>query len=162
MKDLIKKLEEMSKKDVEASRGYPSDVVKGETWDKVIAIVAQHFIVNKDKDEDDDEPKYSGHMSFDNILERRLDKIRYTLSKKAEEYSSVDSQYHIFIVAGRMIDTTPEKALKGMMLKHEVSVLDMIDHPEQVTEKMIDEKIGDNINYLILLEGMLRERLSNG
>ena len=50
-----------------------------------------------------------------------------------------------------------------MMLKHEVSVLDLVEwsesEPTRITEELIDEKIGDNINYLILLEGMLKHRI---
>ena len=49
------------------------------------------------------------------------------------------------------------------MLKHEVSVLDLVEwsesEPTRITEELIDEKIGDNINYLILLEGMLKHRI---
>lgn len=46
--------------------------------------------------------------------------------------------------------------------KHEVSIMDIIDdidrgilpHP-----KLIDEKIGDSINYLVLLEALLYDRI---
>ena len=96
---------------------------------------------------------------FNKIVDARCDKIKATLTKKAGEYASDTDRFHNFTVAARMIDTTPEKALKGMMLKHEVSVMDLIEWadvaPEKLTEALIDEKIGDNINYLLLLEGLL-------
>jgi hypothetical protein len=47
-----------------------------------------------------------------------------------------------------------------MMAKHWVSVLDIIDKlvtNNYVSGELIDEKIGDSINYLILLEAMLIE-----
>ena len=31
---------------------------------------------------------------------------------------------------------------------------------ERRTQKIVDEKIGDTINYLVLLEGMMRHQLS--
>ena len=100
---------------------------------------------------------------FEAVLQNRLAKIKTVLGAKAKEYSAAEDRYHNFNVAGRMAGTTPEKALKGMMLKHEVSVLDLIEwsesEPTKITEKLIDEKIGDNINYLILLEGMLKQRI---
>ena len=102
-------------------------------------------------------------MNFNTIVKERCEKILAILSKKAEEYAKDDDRFHNFNIAARMADTTPEKALKGMMLKHEVSVMDLIEwadtQPEKLTDEIIDEKIGDNINYLILLEGMLKKRV---
>ena len=99
---------------------------------------------------------------FDKIVNARLEKIKNILGAKAEEYASYDDRFHNFNVAGRMAGVTPEKALYGMMLKHEVSVIDLIEmagtEPSKLNESLIDEKIGDNINYLILLEGLLKQR----
>jgi len=102
---------------------------------------------------------------FDAIVKARLKKIQTVLVAKGKEYSSEDDRFHNFNVAGRIAGTTPEKALYGMMLKHEVSVLDLIEmagtDTTELDEGMIDEKIGDNINYLILLEGLLKKRCRN-
>jgi len=98
-------------------------------------------------------------MSFNDLVAHRCEKIQATLCKKEEEYAINGDRFHNFRVAARMDGETPEKALKGMWLKHLVSVFDMIAYPGDVTEYMIDEKIGDCINYLILLEGLLRERI---
>jgi len=99
---------------------------------------------------------------FDEILSTRLEKIKTILGAKAKEYASNDDRFHNFNVAGRIAGVTPEKALYGMMLKHEVSVTDLIElagaEPSKLNEAIIDEKIGDNINYLILLEGLLKQR----
>jgi len=99
-------------------------------------------------------------MTFATIVENRLIKIQETLAAKAKEYASDDSRFHNFEVGGRIIGVTPEKALQGMMLKHIVSVFDLIDWTEtddkRITTELIDEKIGDTINYLILLEGLLK------
>lgn len=99
---------------------------------------------------------------FNEVVEARIEKIRKVLADKGSEYATNDDRYHNFRVAARVLDTSPEKALKGMMVKHEVSVMDLIEwaekSPEKLTAALIDEKIGDNINYLILLEGMLKVR----
>ena len=102
------------------------------------------------------------HEEFNFILQRRLSLIGGVLASKAEEYATTD-RFHNFKRSANMDNETPERALKGMWKKHLVSVFDIIDKLDEgitPTEKMIDEKIGDSINYLILLEGLLKERLS--
>jgi len=99
---------------------------------------------------------------FNEIVELRLEKIKKILGEKAQEYASGGDRFHNFNVAGRIAGITPEKALYGMMLKHEVSVIDLIEladtDPGKLNEAIIDEKIGDFVNYLILLEGLLKQR----
>lgn len=153
MKELIKKLEKMSKRDIENSRGRFSDTARGETWDKVIGLIRSRI---------KNETATGGNqVSFDQVIENRIEQIRSILHTKAKEYASKTDRFHNFRVAARKTNTTPEEALQGMMAKHEVAVLDMIYEPSIATEEMINEKIGDNINYLILLEGLLKERLQS-
>jgi hypothetical protein len=100
---------------------------------------------------------------FDECIENRIHKIREILSAKAGEYATDYNRFHNFDVAARILDCTPEQALQGMMLKHIVSVLDLIQGAEEedlIKATAIDEKIGDTINYLILLEGLLLRRLT--
>lgn len=100
---------------------------------------------------------------FDKVLESRIVKTREILSSKAKEYASDGDRFHNFKVAAQMINKTPEQALYGMMLKHMVSVKDLVDwsesDPERITRHLVDEKISDHVNYLILLEGLLLERI---
>ena len=102
-------------------------------------------------------------LDFTFTVSQRCSAIKNVLQAKAQEYASTTSRFHNFEVAARIANTTPEKALKGMMLKHEVSVMDLIEWAESSPQKLsiaiIDEKIGDNINYLILLEGLLIRRV---
>ena len=100
-------------------------------------------------------------IDFNQVVENRVYKIKQTLIKKGREYSSEGNRFHNFDIAARMKGSTPEKALDGMLLKHIVSVDDMINNPHNVTVEMIDEKIGDVINYMILLEGLLLRRLNH-
>lgn len=102
---------------------------------------------------------------FDECVANRIVRIREVLSAKAEEYSTGSNRFHNFDVAARILDCTPEQALRGMLLKHIVSVLDLIqwakEEEDLITATVIDEKIGDTINYLILLEGLLLRRLES-
>lgn len=98
---------------------------------------------------------------FNKIVEKRIDKIRSVLIEKAKEYASDQDRLHNFKVAARISGETPEKALDGMMLKQYVSYRDII---EKVGHKglslaIIDEKITDMINYLILFEALIMERV---
>lgn len=101
---------------------------------------------------------------FDGVLEIRLKKIQQVLAAKANEYASGQNRYHNFYRAAEMLGCTPEQALLGMLSKHLVSVMDMVEattngNPAKWPgQSMIDEKIGDSINYLILLEGLLLKR----
>lgn len=96
---------------------------------------------------------------FNILFENRVSTCRTTLIDKASEYASDTERLHNFKVGARLLDTTPEKALWGMMLKHLISVMDLVNEPEKATQWLISEKISDNINYLILLEALLTERL---
>jgi hypothetical protein len=102
---------------------------------------------------------------FDKCIENRIARIREVLSSKAQEYATEGNRFHNFDVAARILDCTPEHALQGMMLKHIVSVFDLIqwakEEEDLITATVIDEKIGDTINYLILLEGLLLRRFES-
>ena len=95
---------------------------------------------------------------FEAVLESRIMKIRDVLKSKAKEYAVGDRMYN-FKRAAEIGRTTPEKALIGMFLKHLVSVLDMVEGNIVATPYLVEEKIGDAINYLILLEAMMVENL---
>ena len=94
---------------------------------------------------------------FDKVCNKRLEKIKSVLLAKGKEYAKDGDRYHNFNVAARVLGSSREKALLGMMMKHYVSIIDIIDNPCAWSDEIIDEKIGDMINYLILLEGMLLE-----
>jgi hypothetical protein len=97
-------------------------------------------------------------QEFDKLVERRVEFIKYVLKSKAGEYSSLDDRLHNFNRASDMLGTTKEKALVGMWTKHVVSILDIVDSGATPKQAMMDEKIGDAINYLILLEACYADR----
>jgi hypothetical protein len=104
--------------------------------------------------------------TFDKILDSRLKKTKSVLESKRTEYATgKHDRLHNFNRAASMLGCSKENALIGMLSKHLVSVLDMVDNldgcsiPWVPSVEFVEEKIGDSINYLILLEAMIKERL---
>lgn len=101
---------------------------------------------------------------FLRVLDRRLRQTRLILDTKAREYTDGPDRMHNFNVAARINDVSSEQALWGMYLKHLVSVMDLVKwasaSPKRLTVELVDEKIGDSINYHILLEAMLLTRVA--
>ena len=108
------------------------------------------------------------HMNqetFNSVLDRRITLCREVLSGKSKEYARDEDKLHNFKRAALLENCTPEKALRGMFTKHIISVYDIIDDIEKgtiPTQHLLDEKIGDSINYLILLEALVNERHREG
>ena len=108
---------------------------------------------------------------FNKIVEARFEKIRTTLMMKGKEYSTNKDVFHNFKESSKLANEancgvlieTPESELCGFLRKHLISIFDCvgwaIEDPKKV-RNTIDEKIGDAINYLILLEGLFEERLN--
>lgn len=97
------------------------------------------------------------NKTFSQVVQNRLDVCKETLIKKNEEYSSEIDRLHNFKVAGRINNTTPEKALWCMFTKHLVSVMDIKDNPARFSKEVLSEKITDSINYFLLLEALMSE-----
>ena len=97
---------------------------------------------------------------FNQLVQERLLKIEKVLMDKGEEYSTDDDKLHNFNKGAYMVRKTREEVLFGFLLKHIVSVTDIIEKIDKKvpSNQVIDEKIGDCINYFILLEACLKER----
>ena len=99
--------------------------------------------------------------NFNKIVENRLEACKEILVNKNKEYSSETDRLHNFKVAARIDGITPEQALWGMYKKHLVSVMDLVAFPGDATPEILREKITDSINYHLLLEALLMERIGN-
>lgn len=98
---------------------------------------------------------------FDEVLDALVERCYATLTAKSSEYATED-RLHNFKIAAELQNCTPITALAGMMAKHTVSVYDLIQKHEvgdAVAKELWDEKIGDSINYLILLSALIEEEL---
>lgn len=90
------------------------------------------------------------NQTFAEVVNDQIQRTTSVLFSKAEEYSKDYDRLHNFKVAAELQGVTPRNAILGMMAKHTVSVYDMGDDAIY-TEEYVNEKIGDHINYLILL-----------
>jgi len=100
------------------------------------------------------------HERFNETFEKMVGMCRDLLVSKNAEYARGEDKLHNFKKAAGF-GGTQETALGGMMLKHTVSVYDMIDDIGKANNASLEkweEKIMDHINYLILLYAMQVER----
>ena len=91
------------------------------------------------------------------VITETVQKSLNTLTGKANEYARKDDMFHNFKVAAVMQGITKEEALRGMMAKHIVSINDMIPNAQHYTLEAWQEKIGDAINYMLILSAMVKE-----
>lgn len=95
--------------------------------------------------------------TFNDVVNHQIELSTSVLIKKAGEYATGDDRLHNFRIAAALRETTMRDALGGMMLKHTVSVYDLINMKHVPSEEYVEEKLGDHINYLLLLKAVLEE-----
>lgn len=91
---------------------------------------------------------------FEGVLDAQVKRVRDVLVVKAAEYATEDRLAN-FKKASHLRGCTVPQAIGGMMVKHTVSVYDMIESGEAYSIEKWDEKITDHLNYLILLRAAL-------
>lgn len=97
---------------------------------------------------------------FDQIVENRIELIRSVLLQKRKEYANQTNPFSNFHRAiGISNHNTPQKVAWEYMTKHLQSLKDILSNEVPFTKETVEEKIGDIINYLILIEGMLKDDL---
>ena len=103
--------------------------------------------------------------AFNKLTRKLLNTCINTLIYKGKEYSVDNDKLYNFKRAGAMLDQHPAQALRGMKAKHDISVLDIIEqvaNGQLPTKELLEEKIKDSINYLILLYAIIIEEIDNG
>jgi hypothetical protein len=97
---------------------------------------------------------------FSKEVEKRIDLIRQTLLTKHKEYAVDDNVFRNFDEAagGFSLHSKSAQVLWGYMTKHLVSIKDIVAEGKPAKPAVVSEKIGDVINYLIILEAMLNEQ----
>lgn len=99
---------------------------------------------------------------FDEVVAHRIGSIKRILVEKAKEYANTNDRLHNFNKGAQISGQSREKVLWGFALKHYISFLDMLDKVENdqlPPIEMVDEKIGDLINYLILCEASIKNKI---
>ena len=101
------------------------------------------------------------------VIRNSFYRITHVLNRKGKEYAPGEDRLSNFKKAAHLQGLAPEQALFGMLAKHLVSLSEMVgalpnnDHPWPVNphyEATWEEKLTDSINYLFLLEALVRER----
>ena len=102
--------------------------------------------------------KFNQFMDY--VIEKHILEVMYS---KSAEYARGDDKLYNFYRAAEMSGKTPIECLRGMKLKHDVSIDDMLNDlldPTQIehTQERWQEKLSDDINYLFLLWALLAEK----
>ena len=90
---------------------------------------------------------------FDEVVDEVCEQISNVLKVKAKEYRRNDNPFHNFDVGSQRSGLIREKVLDGFLLKHEISIADITNDlvdGKLPTIKVLDEKFGDNVIYLII------------
>ena len=98
---------------------------------------------------------------FMELLEERFNKTRETYSTKMIEYANVNDVFESFKKGvGFSFHDTPEGVAWEYACKHFESIKTIISKvsDEVPTDELLDEKIGDAINYLIIIKALVKER----
>lgn len=101
-------------------------------------------------------------QEFERLFEERIEKCKNVLAVKAEEYSSDEDKMRNFNVAGRMLGVPPYKIAFYYMMKHFESVYEIVIEDKKVSRDVWDEKVGDLLNYIFLIDAMVVKALFNG
>ena len=100
-------------------------------------------------------------IEFNKLVDQRIEFIKAVLQKKGAEYANDKDVFHNFEEGTKMsFHDKREMVAWEYMMKHMISIKDMIASKDAYSEYTIREKFGDAINYLILMEAMMLD--SNG
>ena len=98
---------------------------------------------------------------FNDLVEEQFGICRAILETKGKEYAPDDSdRLSAFKTAGSVLHCTSIRALGGQMSKHTISLFEMIEN-DCADLDLWQEKLTDQINYLLLLKGLLYEKYTN-
>ena len=98
------------------------------------------------------------HDDFENMILNLLEKVKNIMLTKGNQYNeNPTDRFDQFKKASTLTKISPVKTLYGMWVKHIISLSDMISSEKQYSKELWNEKIIDNINYLLLLAGAIEE-----
>jgi hypothetical protein len=98
---------------------------------------------------------------FRNMTAARMLQQEITLAGKGNTYSAEGDRLYNFYAGAAELGISPEQYLFTLVTKHLVTIRVMVKNVETEgtpPDKWIDEYLGDVINYMLLLEGLLRDR----
>lgn len=97
------------------------------------------------------------HQTFKQVMESRFKSISAVLDSKAKEYSTDVDRLHNFKNLAAFMEITPLQACFHLLMKNFIALKDTVAQDKDVDEAYWEEKLGDTINYLILLDALWKE-----
>lgn len=94
---------------------------------------------------------------FDTLLERRIKLTREVLASKAKEYATNTDKLANLRLTAVMAGVTPISACWVNLCKHLAWLSLNRDRAGEQAQVLWDEKVGDAVNYLVLLEACAQE-----
>lgn len=101
------------------------------------------------------------HVTFKGIVDSEIKRVDEILLVKAAEYALDEDRLSNFRSAAALTGQRMRDVLGGFMLKHTVSIYDMLGDDADFPIELWEEKITDHINYLILLKAVIIEEQAN-
>lgn len=95
---------------------------------------------------------------FNKIVEAETERIKSVLIKKQAEYNLTDDRFDSFKHGAGITGWTPEQVLLGYLTKHIASIIEMINSKKSFPKELWEEKIGDYLNYGLLLRGLIEDQ----
>lgn len=92
---------------------------------------------------------------FEVVVNDMLTLSREVLTTKNAAYNPDADKLETFKIAAGFTGETPSQALWGMAVKHLVAVKKMIDSDAFYPPEVWNEKLGDSINYFLLLRALV-------
>lgn len=96
-------------------------------------------------------------QEFQAVLEESFTIMRSTLEIKRDEYATTEDVLRNFKESSRLAKKPAEQCLMGFVLKQFVSLNDLID-ANRNEKTLMEEKIKDILNYMILLRAILKDK----
>ena len=97
------------------------------------------------------------HERFNQLVDEMLETCKQTLTKKQDEYNLDKDRLSFFKEGNELTKLSPERTLYLFMFKHIKSLADMVASEKTYSKELWEEKIKDNINYLLLLRALLED-----
>ena len=97
------------------------------------------------------------HERFNQLVDEMLETCKQTLTKKQDEYNLDKDRLSFFKEGNELTKLSPERTLYLFMFKHIKSLADMVASEKAYSKELWEEKIKDNINYLLLLRALLED-----
>jgi hypothetical protein len=97
---------------------------------------------------------------FNKLVNRRLAECKRVLTLKAFDYADDEDRLHNFKAGAALNRQTPIQFAWELATKHIIAIADKIANRELMTPEFIKEKMGDVINYMLLIEALNEEEIN--